>query len=64
MNAFQSIWAELVGLFVDDGLLAIMLVVVAVLAVFIGAVAPVAAGIVLVFGSVAALFFSVMRKAR
>lgn len=64
MNVLRAVWAELAGLFIDDWLLAAMTVVVVVLTIFIGALSPVLAGVVLVLGALFALLFSVMRAVR
>ena len=64
MNALANAWKELIGLFVDDGALAALIIAVVILAIGVSAVLPQAAGIVLVLGSLAALSFSLMRATR
>lgn len=67
MNALREAWAEFVGLFVDDGFLAIAILAVAAVAVALayGLQAPPAlTGVVLVIGCFGALVESVRRAAR
>ena len=64
MTALRAALAELWSLFVDDDALALMIVAVAVIASFLHAISPAGAGVVLVFGAIAALLFSVLRAAR
>ncbi len=64
MKTLIGIFRELVGLFIDDGLLALAICVVVVLAAIVAAIAPavpMAAGIVLLVGCLGALFSNVMR---
>jgi len=63
----SEVLRELIGLFVDDGALALALVVtiaVAALAAFILPEGPIAAGVVLVAGSLGTLALNVLRAAR
>jgi hypothetical protein len=58
---------ELIGLFVDDGALALALIgtiAIAALAKFLLPDAPIAAGVVLVAGSLGTLVLNVLRAAR
>jgi hypothetical protein len=64
MKTLVSILRELVGLFVDDGLLALAIGVVVVSAAFIAAFAPFAAGIVLSAGCLSALVGNVVRAGK
>ena len=67
MNPVVSIFRELVGLFVDDGSLALaILVVVALAGVFsiLKPDMPLAAGALLLFGCLAVLLLNVGRAAR
>ena len=67
MKTLIGIFRELAGLFVDDGLLALAIGVVVVLAAIVAAFAPalpIAAGIVLLAGCLGALFSNVVRAAK
>jgi len=67
MNALRFVWDELVGLFVDDGALAIVLVLLcAVVGAFVAfaAPSPLVSGVLLAGGCVVALLASVQRAAR
>jgi hypothetical protein len=67
MKTLIGIFRELAGLFVDDGLLALAIGVVVVLAAIVAAVAPgvpIAAGIVLLVGCLGALVGNVMRAGK
>ena len=55
---------ELMGLFVDDGALALAIVVIVVLAGIAAAVIPAASGAILLFGCLAVLPTNVMRARR
>jgi hypothetical protein len=62
-----EIMQELIGLFVDDGALALALVATIAIAALVAFVVPggaVAAGVVLVVGTVGTLAFNVLRAAR
>jgi hypothetical protein len=64
MTTLGAIWNELVGLFVDDGSLAVAILAVVLLSGFVAMVAPgipLAAGAILLFGTLGALLTSVMR---
>jgi hypothetical protein len=63
MKTLIGIFRELAGLFIDDGLLALAISVVVLLAAIVAAVAPaapIAAGIVLLIGCPGVLFSNVM----
>jgi hypothetical protein len=67
MKTLIGIFGELAGLFIDDGLLALAIIVVVVLAAIIAAIAPavpIAAGIVLLAGCLGALFSNVVRAGK
>ena len=67
MSALRTAWDELVGLFVDDGALALLLVLLCAAVgafVFVAAPSSLAAGALLAGGCVAALLASVLRAAR
>ena len=67
MSALRTAWDELVGLFVDDGALALVLVGVCAavgLLVALASPSPLAAGALLAGGCAAALLASVLRAAR
>jgi hypothetical protein len=63
----RDILRELIGLFVDDGALALALIgtiAIATLAALLPPAGPIAAGIVLVAGSLGTLVLNVLRTAR
>ena len=67
MNAIRATWASFVGLFIDDGSLALAIVVLIALdttAVKVGWLAPLGGGILLLVGCIALLLESVTRAAR
>jgi len=67
MKTMINIFRELAGLFIDDGLLALAISVVVVLAAVVAAIAPVvpiAAGFVLLVGCLSALVGNVMRAGK
>jgi hypothetical protein len=67
MTFLAAVWRELVGLFVDDGALALHLVVVVIAAglwIAIMPAHPLVAGAVLLLGPLAALLVTVMRASR
>jgi hypothetical protein len=67
MNALRVVFRELAGLFVDDGLLALEIVTVVVLAALCATLipeVPLAAGGNLLVGCVGVLFANVARAAR
>jgi hypothetical protein len=67
MKTLINILRELAGLFIDDGLLALAIGVVVVLAAIVAAIAPavpIAAGIVLLVGCLGALVGNVMRAGK
>lgn len=67
MNTIIGALREVAGLFVDDGSLALTIVIVVVLAAIVAALAPeapIAAGLVLLAGCLGALFDNVSRAAR
>ena len=67
MKMLIGIFRELAGLFIDDGLLALAICVVVVLAAIVAAIAPavpIAAGIVLLAGCLGALVGNVMRAGK
>ena len=67
MTILANVLRELVGLFVDDGALALAIVAVVVLAALVAALMPelpLAAGPILLFGCLGALLLSVVRAGR
>jgi hypothetical protein len=67
MKTLINICRELAGLFIDDGLLALAISVVVVLAAIVAAIAPaapIAAGIVLLIGCLSALVSNVVRAGK
>jgi hypothetical protein len=67
MNTLGAVFRELIGLFVDDGLLALEIVAVVVLAAISAALVPnvpSVAGAILLFGCLGALLANVTRAAR
>ena len=67
MNALEAVWRELLGLFVDDGALALEILAVVMLAAISVALAPnapLAAGIILLLGCLGVLSASVARAVR
>ena len=67
MKILINLFGELAGLFVDDGLLALAIVVVVVFAASVAALAPslpIAAGVVLLVGCLGALFGNVIRAGK
>jgi hypothetical protein len=67
MTTFINILRELAGLFIDDGLLALAIGVVVVIAAIIAAIAPaepLAAGIVLLAGCLGVLCGNVMKAGK
>jgi Na+-transporting NADH:ubiquinone oxidoreductase subunit NqrD len=65
MNALADIWHELVGLFIEDGSLALAILgVVAAAAIAAALGAALAAGIVLLVGCLAVLAENVLRAGR
>jgi hypothetical protein len=67
MNTLRVVFRELAGLFVDDGLLALEIVTVVVLAALCATLipeVPLAAGGILLVGCVGVLFANVARAAR
>jgi hypothetical protein len=66
MNVLIAVLRELIGLFVDDGSLALMILAVVILAGVFGTLAPdlqLAAGAVLLFGCLGVLVANVARAA-
>ncbi|HEX9448633.1 MAG TPA: hypothetical protein VF920_11665 [Dongiaceae bacterium] len=64
MTMLMTVFTELVGLFVDDGRLALAIIGVVAVTALVAALAPhgpVAAGIVLLVGCLGVLFGNVMR---
>jgi len=64
MKMLINILRELAGLFIDDGLLALAIIVVVVLAAIVAAIAPavpIAAGVVLLAGCLGVLLGNVTR---
>lgn len=64
MTALTNVLRELAGLFVDDGALALTIIAIVALAGMVAMLmpeVPLAAGAVLLFGSLAALLWSVAR---
>jgi hypothetical protein len=67
MNMLIAVLRELIGLFVDDGSLALMILAVVMLAGILATLMPVfqlAAGAVLLFGCLGVLLANVARAAR
>jgi hypothetical protein len=66
MSAVVNVLRELIGLIVDDGRLALWIVVIVTAAALVSRVpgAALAAGAILVFGCIGALIASVMTAAR
>jgi hypothetical protein len=67
MSALGAVWRELLGLFVDDGALALEILAVVMLAAISVALAPnapLAAGVILLLGCLGVLSASVARAAR
>ena len=67
MTALTNVLRELVGLFVDDGALALTIIAIVVLAGMVAMLmpeVPLAAGAILLFGCLAALLSSVARADR
>ena len=67
MNILANVFRELVGLFVDDGALALAIVAIVVLAAIVAALMPdlpLAAGAVLLFGCLGALLLNVVSAGR
>jgi hypothetical protein len=67
MNMLIAVLRELIGLFVDDGSLALMILVVVMLAGILATLMPdfqLAAGAVLLFGCLGVLLVNVARAAR
>ncbi len=66
MNVLIAVLRELIGLFVDDGWLALMILAVVVLAGMIASLTDfqLAAGATLLFGCIGVLFANVARAAR
>jgi hypothetical protein len=67
MNMLGAVFRELLGLFVDDGSLALQIVAVVVLAAIAAALmpnAPLATGAILLFGCLGVLLANVARAAR
>jgi hypothetical protein len=67
MNMLIAVLRELIGLFVDDGSLALMILAVVMLAAILATLMPDfqrAAGAVLLFGSLGVLLANVARAAR
>lgn len=67
MNTVMSVFRELAGLFVDDGLLALAILAVIALAGILSTLLPdmpLAAGAILLFGCLGALLANVARAAK
>ena len=65
MKLLAGIARELIGLFVDDGMLAVAIIAVIVIAAMVASLTPGAtAGVVLLAGSLAVLFANVMAVQR
>jgi len=67
MNMMANVLRELMGLFVDDGALALAIVAIVVLAALVAALMPglsLAAGAVLLFGCLGALLLNVVSAGR
>jgi len=65
MKIIAAVWRELIGLFVDDGWLALAVVAIVAVAALLSLLpgAALAAGGVLLFGCLAALILNVVRAA-
>jgi hypothetical protein len=64
MTVLSAIWRELIGLFIDDGSLAMAILAVVLLSGFLAIVVPgmqLAAGVVLLFGTLGVLLANVIR---
>jgi hypothetical protein len=64
MTALSAIWHELAGLFIDDGSLAVAILAVVLISGFFAIVAPgipLAAGAILLFGTLGVLLENVLR---
>jgi hypothetical protein len=64
MTALSAIWHELAGLFIDDGSLAVAILAVVLISGFSAIVAPgipLAAGAILLFGTLGVLLENVLR---
>jgi hypothetical protein len=67
MSILAGVLRELVGLFVDDGALALAIVAIVVVAAIVATLMPqvtLAAGAILLFGCLAALVLNVVRAGR
>jgi hypothetical protein len=67
MKMLSEIFRELIGLFVDDGLLAVEIVLVVAIAAFVSYQFPeksLVTGAILIFGCLAALFANLQRAKR
>ena len=65
MRTLAGIVRELIGLFVDDGMLAVAIIAVIVIAAIVASLTPgTTAGVVLLAGSLAVLFANVMAVQR
>ena len=65
MRMLAGIARELIGLFVDDGMLAVAIIAVIVIAAIVASLTPgTTAGVVLVAGSLAVLFANVLAVPR
>jgi len=65
VSMLAGIGRELIGLFVDDGMLAVAIIAVIVIAAMVASLTPGAtAGVVLLAGSLAVLFANVMAVQR
>ncbi|TMH83001.1 MAG: hypothetical protein E6H47_13335 [Betaproteobacteria bacterium] len=65
MKMLAGIARELIGLFVDDGMLAVALIAVIVIAAIVASLTPgTTAGVVLLAGSLFVLFANVMAEPR
>ena len=65
MSMLAGIGRELIGLFVDDGMLAVATIAVIVIAAIVASLTPgTTAGVVLLAGSLAVLFANVMAVRR
>ncbi len=67
MNTLRAVFRELIGLFVDDGALALEIVAVVLLAAISAALVPdlpLAAGFILLFGCLGVLLANAARAAR
>jgi hypothetical protein len=64
MTALRAIWHELIGLFIDDGSLAVAILAVVLLSGFFAIAVPgmpLAAGAILLFGTLCVLLANVIR---